>query len=236
MWKSTIKQKNINLGLLTLKDHHIIRNTRIVALEKLNSQGIYWSLIAANNHKPTSQIYFEKLFPDTSLNWKNIYLVARKVTTCTYLRCFQYKILTNTLYLNKKLFLFKKSKSPLCSFCRTEEETVPHLFYSCPKTQSLWLRLKNTLARDFSLPLLTPQAASFCFLNIDTDIHAISNHILLIFKLYIYQSRESNALCFNHLFNRIIEVKRIEKQAAVYSKSFAQYTKKWQISDTTLNT
>ena len=159
LWKSTIKQKNVNLDSLTLKDHHIICNTRIVSLEKLNSQAIYWNLIATYNHKPTSQFYFEKLFPNITLNWRNIYLMARKITACTYLRCFQYKILTNTLFLNKKLFLFKISKSPLCSFCKIEEETVPHLFFSCPKTQILWSRLKTALVRDFTLPLLTPQAA-----------------------------------------------------------------------------
>ena len=48
---------------------------------------------------------------------------------------FQYKILNNVLYLNKLLFKFRKVTSPLCSFCKSAEETIIHLFSECLSTQ-----------------------------------------------------------------------------------------------------
>ena len=70
--------------------------------------------------KPTSQSYYEKLLETTNLNWKEIYILARKVSTDTNLCMFQYKILINVLFLHKLLFKFKKLPSPLRSFCHSE--------------------------------------------------------------------------------------------------------------------
>ena len=68
--------------------------------------------------KPTSQSSYEKLL-ETNLNWKEIYILPRKVSTDTNLRMFQYKILNNILFLNRLLFKSKKVQSPLWSFFAT---------------------------------------------------------------------------------------------------------------------
>ena len=68
--------------------------------------------------KPTSQSSYEKLL-ETNLNWKEIYISPRKVSTDTNLRMFQYKILNNILFLNRLLFKSKKVQSPLWSFFAT---------------------------------------------------------------------------------------------------------------------
>ena len=61
----------------------------------------------------------------------------RKVTKNAYLRSFQYKILNNVLYLNKKLPTFGLSNTQLCSNCKMEEETTSHLFYYCAYIQCI---------------------------------------------------------------------------------------------------
>ena len=87
---------------------------------------------------PTSQKYFESNIRDLSLQWKHIYTLPRITTIDSKLRYFQYKSLHNTLYLNQKLFPFRKHNNPLCSFCNLEDETVIHLFVNCSKTKQLW--------------------------------------------------------------------------------------------------
>ena len=192
-WKKEINRANVNMDLNTIIEHHIIQKSRIVALEKLNSKEIYWHLIVSLKIKPTSQVYFDNIFP--GLNWCKIYLMPRRVTVNTNLRCFQYKILNNFLFLNKKLFLFGKVTSPRCSFCNTHDETTVHLFSTCVNTQALWLELKSFLSDDFNLPSLTPQTAIFGFCDdIDEMISDISNHLLLIYKFHIYKSREKRLL------------------------------------------
>ena len=43
------------------------------------------------NSKPTSQEYFESFF-ETTLDWKEIYFMLRKITVDTFTRMFQYKM------------------------------------------------------------------------------------------------------------------------------------------------
>ena len=183
IWKKCIKQTSENNSLLVVKGHYLLRSSRIIILEKLSSKELYSLLISAIVHQPTSQKYFGNLFPNIELPWKEIYLTARKATANSYLRCFNYKIINNVLYLNKKFF-----QSPLCIFCHTEAETTLHIFLNCSATKVLWNKLLF-FATDLHFPDLTPQAALFGFVNeSDNNLNILQNHIL-IFKLYLYQSR-----------------------------------------------
>ena len=56
--------------------------------------------------KPACQSYHKKNFDDYDLNWKLIYRIANIATLETKTRIFQYKLLSNVLYLNQKLFQF----------------------------------------------------------------------------------------------------------------------------------
>ena len=89
--------------------HHLVKNNRMVALEKLHSKEIYSLIISQDMSTPTSKQYFQTLFPHLNLDWKLIYLLPRILTKNTSLSAFQYKVLNNVLYLNLKLFQFKLS-------------------------------------------------------------------------------------------------------------------------------
>ena len=62
------------------------------------------------------------------------------------------------------------------------------------------------------LPILTPQAAIFGFL--DSTNSDLINHIVLIFKLYVYRSREKQFIHINNLIAEIKSAKAIEKEIA----------------------
>ena len=67
---------------------------------------------------------------------------------------------------------------------------------------------------DISLPILTFRLL-FGFLNgIENRVHKITNHILLIFKLHAYKSRERGILELIRLINKIKKVKLLEKKSA----------------------
>ena len=190
MWKKCIKQTSENTSLLIVKDHHLLRGSRIIILEKLSSNELYSLLISAINNQPTSQKYFDNLFSNVELPWKEIYVNAHKATANSYFPSFNYKIIKSVLYLNEKLFQFGKTQSPLCCFCHTQAETTLHLFHKCSVTKNLWYQLSLFLDTDLDFPDLTPQATLFGFIiESDNNLNILQNHILLIFKLYIYQSR-----------------------------------------------
>ena len=146
------------------------------------------------------------------MDWKQIYSLPRLVTLDSYSRSFQYKILINVLYLNKNLFTFRKSTSLLWPFCKLYDKTVLHLFYECDVVQNLWNELDLFSENDFTLFDLTPQAPFLRFLNVDSKPLLIQNHLLLIFKKYIYNSRRSESLIIKSLIRKITKAKNIEKK------------------------
>ena len=64
---------------------------------------------------------------------------------------------------------------------------------------------------DLKFPVLTPQTVILGIFNDSvSNIHLI-NHILLLFKLYIYRSRNKHRLNINELLANIFNIKKLEK-------------------------
>ena len=118
------------------------------------------------------------------MNWKEIYILPRKVSIDTLLRMFQYKILNNILFVNKLLFKFKKVRSPLCSFCNSAVEMPLHIFYTCNITKRLWNELQYFVSQYLYIPEITPQSALFVFFNIGNQ----QQNFLLINIYYYFTS------------------------------------------------
>ena len=150
----------------------------LINLDKLHCREIYNILVYTSPHKPTSQVYFENLFRKQELNWKEIYTLPWKVSID----------LNNVLYLNKKLFIFGKPPSSLYSFCKQADETIPQLFYECNIKKKLRNRLDLFFNDCFHLPQLLPQTVFFGFFNTYSNNLRLENHILLLFKIYLYIS------------------------------------------------
>ena len=70
---------------------------------------------------PTSRNEFAQKFDFSEEDWPKIYSLAGKCSIDSKPRIFQYKILNNALYLNKRLFRSKLTESPLCSMCGVED-------------------------------------------------------------------------------------------------------------------
>ena len=84
-------------------------------LNRLSSKELYYFLNAQKEEQTASILYYQKKFSNSNLDWKNIYLLVGIVKKDSKLRAFQFKLLNNILHLNKMLFKFGKSRSPLCS-------------------------------------------------------------------------------------------------------------------------
>ena len=92
--KQNLKKHDSNFLVLS---HYLI---------KITAKEIYSILISSLKNKLTSQSYFENSFPNYTFDWKQIYLLPRIITINSYQRKFQYKILYDILYLNRKLHIF----------------------------------------------------------------------------------------------------------------------------------
>ena len=115
----------------------------------------------------------------------------------TKLRVFLYKILNNIFFMNKMLFKPSQVQLLLCSFCKAEDETYIHLLYGAEKLPFCGDNLRIFLV---TLSIFT-QSAIFGFLDDDFEHKLLLNHILLIFKNYLYKAKENKDLNFNVLKN-----------------------------------
>ena len=182
---------------------HLIKNSQILAIEKLIPKKLYSLSIILKNELTTFQKYFCITFSNLQVEWKEICLLLRNVSIDTNLSMFQYKILNNILSLNEQLVIFNKKDSKLCSYCRLQDETINHIFVECKFAIKLWSDLRHYCQRSFVIPILNPQSATFGFFEIDPDLVILLNHILLLYKYYIYSSRDSSKLSFKPLLKNI---------------------------------
>ena len=100
------------------------------------------------------------------------------------------------------LYKFGKKVSSLCSFCMKELESPVYYFHSCTKINFLWTQLHHSFQNVLIIPSVTPQSAIFRFTDHKVNYHLI-NHILLIFKYYVYKTRENGSLDLKVLKRKI---------------------------------
>ena len=133
--------------------------------------------------------------------------------------------------------MFRKSTSPLCLFCKLFDETVLHLFYECNIILNVWNELVLFFKNKFTLFDLTMQTAFLGFLNVNSELLLIQNYLLLIFKIYIYNSRRSESLKIKSLIREITKVKNIEEKISLNNKKkHAIHKRKWQLVENVLKT
>ena len=121
------------------------------------------------------------------------------------------KILNKILYLNEKLFClwtFYNIILLLLQFFWWQYNTS---CLACIITQCLWKKLQLKLKDDWTLLPLLPQATIFGVLEFDCQSHLMQNHIFLISKLYICNSRNNTFLSSTCLLKEISKIKNRKK-------------------------
>ena len=67
-WKFIIKETHESTTNLIIHDHHVIKGSRILTLDKLSSTKIYAILISNVQNKSSSNFYFENLFNQNDID------------------------------------------------------------------------------------------------------------------------------------------------------------------------
>ena len=150
--------------------------------------------------------------------FEDVFLLPRKVTIESKMSIFQYKILSNILFLNAKHFKMKIIDSPLCSLFREENETIWHHSSQCKVTIHYWKSLQTWLKPSINLPDLTPESA-LLGLNTALDnnkyVNTLINYLILIFNKSLHEMRLGpipSSVYFIKI--RIAQIKKIEFQIA----------------------
>ena len=128
---------------------------------------------------------------------------------------FQYKIIHNFLYTNCILYKMKKSRSPHCPFCTNVDQTVSHLFVSCPCASSFWSEFTKWY-QSISKKTLNHSKNEVLY-GVFNDWSSCStlNHLILIVKYFVYcQALNSIKFQFAHSINLVNYKIEIEHQIA----------------------
>ena len=214
-WKSMIKIDSGRCFQNIFLDQHLTFGGRMLSISMLDSKTLYSIQVKKIFKAPTSQPVLDNLFPNSVLDWSTIYLVARKVTLDTYTRVFHYKVVNNILFLNQKLFKINKSITDKCSYCSFSVENVKHLFSQCLVTKWLWSEVQRFFNCKIIIPNLSIESAYFGFVNVQNNVYIFLNHLLLIFKIYVYTNDStiiSSLISFIKLYqSRFLKESRLNK-------------------------
>ena len=125
------------------------------------------------------------------------------------------------IWINSFLFLIKRILN-----CELQDETINHIFVECKFAIKLWSDLRYYCQCSFDIPILNPQSATFGFFEIDPDLVILLNHILLLYKYYIYSSRDSSKLSFEALLKNILNIFVLEKKTKENKRKTKAFIKK----------
>ena len=158
---------------------------------------------------------------------KEIFLRIKRTILCCKYREFQYKLLHGALYTKVHLHRFGFVPEKLCSFCKQEEETYPHLFLLCEQVKRIWHEIINTL----NLEEIDIDNWSLIFIGIQGNSHRIKmcNSIIFIIKYIVYSSRTKGVLpSINDILKIIIDYRDREKELATKTGKIGLHLMKWQ--------
>ena len=164
--------------------------------------------------------------------WEKIMLVPWECTVESKLRSFQYHIINRSLVTNKSLYQWNLTESELCQFCNSNIETIEHMLFECIHVKQLWSEIFKKLDQYLTFEqLVNNHKAIICGVNCTVN-YKIMNHVLLIVKKYIYNSRCLNRpLNVNGAIKMISQCYEIEYQLACQKASpilLGKFMDKWK--------
>jgi len=160
---------------------------------------------------------------------KNIFRELFKLKLDPYTRQFQFRLLNNNIYLNRRLFIFKVIDSPRCSFCQLELETLEHFFLKCTKTRQVWANLECWWKEIIDSNTFTLTDKNI-MIGTDEEPHADLLEVLLIdAKIELYHARRTgNPPNIKRIINKFTNRCKTEEITSRKSARMQQHNVKWQ--------
>ena len=220
---------------LNRKEQNVIRPALPSALKVLlyNNKGCQriYKIFCDNSDLPTAQRKWnnELLLPET-FQWHKVYILPYKTTCDTNIRWFQYRLLQRILSTNTFLFKIGIAQNNTCSFCRTDTESLLHLFWDCNVVKNFWSDLTNWLKEDcvhINELNISKHDAIFGIYN-RKQADSVINLIVLLAKQFIYRMKYKNSVPLIEIFKKSVLLQyNVEKYIAYSNCNWDKFNKKW---------
>ncbi len=165
---------------------------------------------------------------DRGFSWTYVFRLPFKTTLDTQLRFFQYRINHRILGTNSLLHKIGIRNTNSCTFCQRESETIEHLLWNCPITQTFISSFKNWVINNCnSINTIDLTIASFLFGTMQYG--TVFNKILMRTKLYIYKCKMREITpAINGLKFDIRYLFDIENTIALKESNLNNFEKLWE--------
>ena len=118
-----------------------------------------------------------------------------------------------------------KVVSPLCNFCKQENETIIHLFYECKLVETFWSTFIESWGQYFHIN--TMMTAEQILLG-DVLYPNLFNFLILAAKRFIYTSRcQERIPTFVGFKNFVNGIQKVELFIANRADKLGKHIKKW---------
>lgn len=219
-WSSivlTIITKKLNKTFKkTDRTTFLVQNT---PLEKISSKSLYnsFSPQIENNVEVRVSKYVE-----SSYNFKEIFYICHHMTTDTKSKEFQFRFLYDILVNNYWLKKWKIKQTNECTFCKTSEGNIFHIFWECSHIRTFW----NNLNRELRLYTLGNINASTIFYGTKNKLFCT---IIFLAKNYIYQSWVGESIPKWEIYKtKLASLRNVESTIAIKNNTIDMYLEKWE--------
>ena len=200
----------------------------------IKSRIFYKILIDAKYETPVSNFRLQNRYNLTEQDICKARKLIFQTSIDTKSREFQFKVINNILPLNYKLYKMHLLSSPNCTFGCPDNETIEHIMWNCPVSQTFWNNVKAFLIDYIDLSFIQERIVIVGFLENVTD-KILINHIIFIVKRCIFVSR-CNGTCPNTCFrNMLLRSYREEMYIAKKHGKTHIHNNKWNSLSNMLN-
>jgi len=95
--------------------------------------------------KPSKWVKLKREFSLDDNQVSEAFLLPVRVANKPYLRSFQYKVLNSVLFINERLCKIGYVSNPNCTFFHQLTETISHILFSCPFSNSFWQEVNEKI-------------------------------------------------------------------------------------------
>ena len=161
-------------------------------VRKKKSKDYYSLLVTEKAQSPNINHKWKSDFNLSDDHLREFFLLPHSVALESYAKAFQYKVLNNMLYTNKKLFKIGYRTDEVCTFCEAGPEPLYHILYQCPYSrqfwndfESYWYILSNERVR------LSLQNVIFGIISKQCPSTELLNYFIIVGKLFLWDCRRN---------------------------------------------
>lgn len=213
--------KNVMLPIIPYKVTLLAQRCNI-------SQKVYNVLVKNKNKKKSQTTSTEsKWMRDIGTLGELSIREVRTATRSTYLQAFHYRLTNRIIATNTFLHRIGVSESPLCSFCKSENETLIHILWECTTTQRYIKEIAAQLRLKFNTSFVFT-AKSWVF-PCSLKAGALFTLITTIGKLVIFKAKYNEEIPNFHHFLSLLKIEaRNEELFAIKTKTKDSFLHKWK--------